>query len=156
MYGHDRDELLLLALRTRAAGEPLPHAVHAWLAGAVQALLDGSAVDLESALGLPRGAGQHRLHRRLRRRARDEHLQAALAAVAADHDRAVPLWERCCRLAAEIAVFRRRPLPLVMPDGPAVRRHLWLAARCGIGLPATAQGLYALADRHSRTPGVFG
>lgn len=78
---------------------------------------------------------------------RNAFLARALEAVMLD-DRA-GLWPRCVRLAEEVERFQRtewaasRYLDKPPAHWPVARVMVWNALRCDVGLPVSAQGLYA-------------
>lgn len=104
---------------------------------------------LDHALGLesPDGGRGSSTARRLLMLKRNAFLARALQTVMLD-DRA-GLWPRCVRLAEEIERFQRtewaatRYLDQPPPHWPAARVMVWHALRCDVGLPGSAQGLYA-------------
>lgn len=106
---------------------------------------------LDQALGLA-GTGKTRLQEQLLMFQRDQHLFAALGAVALDDS--VSAWQRCQRLAVEIDRFMRGTWPrskrLAAPPAhwPEYTCHLWRAARTDTRLPATASGLYGILSRN--------
>lgn len=79
---------------------------------------------------------------------RNAFLARALEAVALDDS--AGLWPRCVRLAAEVERFQRtewavcRYLDKPPTHWTEARLMVWHALRCDVGLPGTAQGLYAI------------
>jgi hypothetical protein len=109
--------------------------------------------NLDVALGLA-APGQDTPTRKLLLARRNQHLVAALDAVAFDPE--VSTWQRCLRLAPEAQRFMRDTWPRSMrwntpPDEwPDFKKHLWHAMRCDCSMPETAHGLRGAVMQNTR------
>lgn len=115
-------------------------------AGVLHVMRHGGSLDAALGLSVP---GLRSLRRRLLFIRRNAHLRAALIAVGLEPE--LIAWQRCKRLAPLVVSFmhtwpRLSSLSAPASDWADWKVHVWLAARCNVGMPTTADGLNKAVD----------
>lgn len=143
------DEMLADLFDAMNQDRPVAVTTREWLiSGLLVALRRDEPLEHALRLENPSGGRGGTVSHRLKMRKRNAFLARALRLVTLDEG--AGLWTRCVRLAEEVERFQRtewavcRYLEKPPHHWPEARLMVWQALRCDVGLPGTAQGLYAV------------